>query len=30
MDREVGFNRGLNIQSKMQCAMMAQNEDDTD
>jgi hypothetical protein len=28
MDREVGFDRGLNMQSKMQCAMMAQNEDD--
>jgi hypothetical protein len=30
MDREVGFDRGLNMQSKMQCAMMAQNEDDAD
>jgi hypothetical protein len=30
MDREVGFDRGLSIQSKMQCAMMAQNEDDAD
>ena len=30
MDREDVFNRGLNMQSKMQCAMMAQNEDDTD
>jgi hypothetical protein len=28
MDREVGFDRGLNMQSKMQCPMMAQNEDD--
>ena len=30
MDREVGFDRGLNMRSKMQCAMMAQNEDDAD
>jgi hypothetical protein len=30
MDREVGFDRGLTMQSKMQCAMMAQNEDDAD
>ena len=30
MEREVGFDRGLNMQSKMQCAMMAQNEDDAD
>jgi hypothetical protein len=30
MDREVGFDRGLSMQSKMQCAMMAQNEDDAD
>ena len=30
MDREVGFDTGLNMQSKMQCAMMAQNEDDAD
>ena len=30
MDREVGLDRGLNMQSKMQCALMAQNEDDTD
>ena len=30
MDREVGFDRGLNVQSKMQCAMMAQNEDKAD
>ena len=30
MDREVGFDRGLNMQSKMQCPMMAQNEDDAD
>jgi len=29
MDREVGFDRGLTMQSKMHCAMMAQNEDDT-
>ena len=28
VDREVGFDRGLTMQSKMQCAMMAQNEDD--
>jgi hypothetical protein len=28
MDREVGFDRGLTMQSKMHCAMMAQNEDD--
>jgi hypothetical protein len=27
MDREVGLDRGLNMQSKMQCALMAQNED---
>ena len=25
VDREVGFDRGLTMQSKMQCAMMAQN-----
>ena len=30
MDREVGLDRGLNMQSKMQCALMAQNEDDAD
>ncbi len=30
MDREVGFDIGLNMQSKMQCTMMAQNEDDAD
>jgi hypothetical protein len=30
MDREVGFDTGLNMQSKMQCAMMAKNEDDAD
>jgi hypothetical protein len=28
VDREVGFDRGLTMQWKMQCAMMAQNEDD--
>jgi len=28
MDRAVGFDRGLTMQSKMHCAMMAQNEDD--
>ena len=30
MDREVGLDRGLNMQSKMQCALMAQNEDDAE
>ena len=30
LDREVGFDRGLTMQSKMQCAMMAQNKDDAD
>jgi hypothetical protein len=30
IDREVGFDRGLSMQSKMQCAMMAQNEDNAD
>ncbi len=32
MDREVGVDRGggLNMQSKMQCAVMAQNEDDAE
>ena len=30
MDREVGFDRGLTMQSKMHCAMMAQNEDDAE
>jgi hypothetical protein len=30
LDQEVGTNRGLTMQSKMQCAMMAQNEDDAD
>jgi hypothetical protein len=30
MDREVGFDRGLKMQLKMQCAIMAQNEDDAD
>jgi hypothetical protein len=29
VDREVGFDRGLTMQSKMQCAMMVQNKDDT-
>ncbi len=29
-DREVGTNRGLSLQSKMQCALMAQNEDDAE
>ena len=28
VDREVAFDRGLTMQSKMQCAMMVQNEDD--
>ncbi len=28
VDREVGFDRGLTMQWKMQCAMMAQNKDD--
>jgi hypothetical protein len=26
VDREVGFDRGLTMQLKMQCAMMAQNK----
>jgi hypothetical protein len=30
VDREVGFDRGLTMQSKMQCAMMAQNKDDAE
>ncbi len=30
VDREVGFDRGLTMQWKMQCAMMAQNKDDTE
>jgi hypothetical protein len=30
VDREVGFDRGLTMQSKMQCAMMAQNEDNAE
>ena len=29
VDREVGFDRGLTMQSKIQCAMMVQNKDDT-
>ena len=29
-DREVGTNRGLSLQSKMQCTMMAQKEDDAE
>ncbi len=27
-DREVGTDRGLSLQSKMQCTMMTQNKDD--
>ena len=30
VDREVGFDRVLTMQSKMQCAMMAKNEDDAE
>ena len=30
VDREVGFDRGLTMQSKMQCTIMAQNEDDAE
>jgi hypothetical protein len=30
MDREVGLDRELNMQSKLQCALMAQNKDDTE
>jgi len=30
MDREVGLDRGLNMQSKLQCALMAQNEDNAE
>ncbi len=29
-DREVGADRGLSLQSKIQCTMMAQNEDDAE
>jgi hypothetical protein len=30
VDREVGFDRGLTMEWKMQCAMMAQNKDDAE